>query len=203
MLAYIKGLVVAKEQGSVIIEANSLGYEILLNSRLLEVVTVGQELELYLHHRITEGHQALYGFSSLSERKLFLMLISVSGVGPKAGLAFLTAYSLEQAVQALAAADLNLISSISGIGRKTAEKIVLELKDKVSEQFTTVVAETNSSTVVSTNHLDSSFQDELTAALRTLGYSSGEIATALKKASAELVDSTNVEEAIKLLLKRI
>ena len=133
MIAYIRGLLVGKEPTRAVIEAAGVGYEFLVPlSTYDRLPKAGEEVKLLAYHCVREDDEILFGFATASERELFLKLIGVSGVGPKIALAILSGSSISELSLAIAAGDAKRISAIKGVGKKTAEKICVELRDKVS-----------------------------------------------------------------------
>ena len=130
MLWYIEGKILEISESSVLILPSSwVGYEILINELTYSKLTSSESVELYLYHHITEWHQTLFGFLELEEKKLFLELLKISGIGGKAGLQILM-LGKDRLIQAVQDDDQKTIESIKGIWKKMAEKIILELKDK-------------------------------------------------------------------------
>lgn len=144
----------------------------------------GGETMLWIHTHVREDVLDLYGFLDYSELEFFEMLISVSGIGPKGALAILGVTSIETLRKAIGTGDTSYLTKISGIGKKTAEKIVIELRDKIGTELK-----------------GSSLQGELDAleALKSLGYAQNEIREALKKISSDTDTSTKIREALKIL----
>jgi len=133
MIALIKGKVVANNGALlVVLTAGGVGYKIAVNPARAESWPVGNEIEILTHLIVREDTQDLYGFASESERRLFLYFLSVSGVGPKTALHLLSLGTIEEITDAIARNDAVYLTKVSGIGRKTAEKIVVELKDKIA-----------------------------------------------------------------------
>ncbi len=133
MIAYIRGTLVEKEPSRVIIEAAGVGYEILIPlSTFDKLPQKGEEAKLLVSHCVREDDELLFGFSSDREKDMFLKLTGVSGIGPKIALAILSGSSLGELCLAIASGNAKRIASIKGVGRKTAEKICVELKDKVN-----------------------------------------------------------------------
>lgn len=205
MIAYLKGKILSKEENYIIVENNGIGYQVFVNGPLLLKIQNGEDIELHIYHHIREDAQILFGFASALEKKLFLLITSVSGVGPKTGMAFLSKYTPEQLIGYIAKGDLSAISAISGVGRKTAEKLIIEIKDKVIKQFPEIKVEgaKKGSIIVSDNGLEEGFKNELHMALSALGYNSKEIEKAIDKNSLKLAEITRVEEGIKLILKNL
>lgn len=185
MLSYIKGKIIAKIKDDLIIESGDLGYRISVTPALLAEVKPGIEIELYLHEAARENSIEHYGMKTLDELDLFESLLSVSGVGPKSALAFLSLSSVASLRSAIAHGEADKLTQVSGIGRKTAERVILELKNKVGDIS------------ISDNEVGGS--DEI-AALIALGYSATQARDALAKVDASVVDSG---ERIRQALKNI
>jgi Holliday junction DNA helicase RuvA len=131
MIATIHGNVQAVQQGAVVVVLGGLGLRILVPDSVLEHAHVGRSVDLFTHLHVRETDVSLYGFDSQSELDLFVMLLGVSGVGPRTALAVLSTFSPETLRGALSKGDVVALTRIPGIGRKTAERIVLDLRDKV------------------------------------------------------------------------
>lgn len=134
MLSYISGRLEDKYEGIAIVEAGGLGYEVMVtNSCFCSLPNVGEQVRIYVDLQITKENEIfLYGFDSLREKNLYLQLVSVSGVGSKTALQILSGMKLEDLINSIAREDPRYISNVKGIGKKTAERIVLELKDKIN-----------------------------------------------------------------------
>jgi holliday junction DNA helicase RuvA len=188
MIAGVKGIITAIGGNWVIIEVGGISFQVYLpTSTLGKLGGVGQEAKLHTHLHVREDNLTLYGFSSAGELMLFETLITVKGIGPKLGLAMLSAMEVEQLTMAIAGGDANLLTTVPGIGKKTAERIVLELKEKVG------------GTWMLTQDLDAvRGNSEVVAALTSLGYSVAEATRAV----GSLPSSTpiSLEEKIKLAL---
>ena len=192
MIAHIKGTVVEKfPPSSIIVDVQGVGYEVNLTTLDFENTNLNDKTKFYTYHSIRENAEELYGFSTLVAKKLFELLISVQGIGPKAGMAILSLASPEEVRNAIANADSIFISKASGVGKKSAERVIVDLKDKVgipSHYGTTKAPEK----AVQLNE-----KDEALDALIALGFPLKEATAALEK-----VDKTlSVEERIKLALK--
>jgi len=133
MIAYLKGKIILKKDKYVIVNTGAIGYQVWLNEKALAVVKEDEEAEFYTHLYSREDSQELYGFLSLPELELFKNLLSISGVGPKSALATLAVASVSDIMQAVLTEDPNILQSVSGIGKKTAERIILELKNKIEK----------------------------------------------------------------------
>ena len=133
MIAYIRGVLAEKDPTRVVIEAAGVGYELLIPLSTYEALPrEGAETKLLTYHCVREDDEILFGFASEQEREMFAKLTSVSGVGPKIAIAILSGSSLSELALAISTSDSKRISSIKGVGKKTAEKICVELRDKVS-----------------------------------------------------------------------
>ncbi len=205
MLAYIKGEILAKSDNYVIIlNTTGLGYKVSLPLQLWEKQEVGQQATFFLYQQVREDHLALFGLSSFEDKKLFELLVSVSGIGPRSALAFFDAYSAADIVAAIAGGNIAAVNKIPGVGKKTAEKVILELKDKIKKVFT-VNAENSAKTEFTAgfSKLEERFRSELVMALTSLGYSSREIEKTIKDNEELLANTGSVEEGIRLLLKNL
>jgi len=192
MIAHIKGEIAEKFLNSVIVDVNGVGYEISLTSLEYEAVNVGEIHKFYTYHSVRENGEDLYGFSSLAAKKLYELLISVNGVGPKAGMAILSLASPEDVRNAIANADTSFVSKASGVGKKSAERVIVDLRDKVglpSHVGATEILKPSSEPVENDEALD---------ALIALGFPLKEATAALEKVDKSL----STEERIKLALKK-
>lgn len=193
MIAHLIGRATEKFLNSVIIDVNGVGYEVAVTSLDAEQVNLDDKVKLYTYHAIRENSEELYGFSSLAAKKLFEILISVNGVGPKAAMSILSLAPTEDVRNAIANTDSAFISKAAGVGKKSAERVIVDLRDKVgapSHYGATMVSSAAAQTIGPA--------DEALDALIALGFP-------LKEASAALasVDPTlPVEERIKAALKQ-
>ena len=133
MIAYLKGKILHIKSNYLILEVNDLGYQVFCNENTLLSLKEGDEIKIYTHHQVKEDLNELYGFLTLPELELFKLVISISGVGPKSGLNVLAAATVEDITQAILSEDPELLKSVSGIGTKTAERLVIELKSKIGK----------------------------------------------------------------------
>lgn len=189
MIAHIVGTVAEKFGGAVIVDVSGVGYEINVASGDYDAVVLDQQVKFYTYHHIREQSQELFGFSSLAGKKLFEMLITVQGVGPKAALAILSLDEAENVRNAIANADSVYLAKASGVGKKTAERVVVDLSDKVGMPIVyrkqgAVQTELNTS-------------DEALEALIALGYSLADATKALEGIDTSLPTSQRVREALK------
>ena len=132
MIAYLKGTVLTFNGETAILEVGGVGYELYCSGGAFKTLVVGKQAELYTYLQVKEDGITLFGFASTREKELFLKLISVSGVGPKMGISILATLSADEFSTWIATADTTRLSTVKGLGKKTAEKIVLELHGKIS-----------------------------------------------------------------------
>mgnify|MGYP002311547806 FL=1 len=184
MISYIKGVVDSVESDRVVIENNQIGYNILMPVTALETLGIGEEVKIYTYFNVREDAMQLFGFFSKEELELFKKLISVSGVGPKGGLAIVSALSGEQLQMAIISGDAKEISKAQGIGAKTAQRIIIELKDKIDLED---MIHTSGN-----DDISNSVQSDAVDALVALGYSKGDAFSAVKK--IEITESMDVEK---------
>ena len=185
MIGSIKGKIILKTEKFILVEANGVGYKVNVSPEILtKTQKEEEEIFLFIHTHVREDALDLYGFLDQKELEFFEMLLNVSGIGPRSALAILGITTIETLRKAINTGDTSYLTKISGIGRKTAEKIVIELRDKVGEELS-----------------GSSLQVELDAleALKSLGYSQTEAREALKKVSTELETNKKIREALKIL----
>ena len=142
MYAYIKGIVAEKTASSVVVDVGGVGYELFVTTSLAASCEIGSERKFSTYLSVKEDEMSLYGFSPQNEKSLFLQLLDISGVGPKLALAILGGLPLSELAGAIAAGNTAVICSIKGVGKKTAERIVMELKDKIEVPAGTSVAPT-------------------------------------------------------------
>lgn len=192
MIAFLRGRVQHKSLSSFILEVQNIGYQIFASESFLNDLRVGAEAEIYTHHHVREEADDLYGFKNGEDLELFELLLTVSGVGPKSALGVLTIATAGDIKEAIIRDDANLLTKVSGIGKKTAERIVLELKNKV-------IRSGSASGSLAANVLGGS--DEIDA-LMSLGYSLSEARGALNLVDSSLVDSgERVKSALKMMKK--
>ncbi len=191
MIAHLVGTITEKLPTSVIIDVHGVGYEVVVATPDLERVNLGDETKFYTHHAIRDNSEDLYGFSSLAAKRLFEMLISVSSVGPKATMSILSLGSTEDVRNAIANTDSAFIAKAAGVGKKSAERIIVDLRDKVGAPSRYGTSGELPSLANTTKN------DEALDALIALGFPLKEASAAL----AEVDPKLPVEERIKLALK--
>ena len=190
MIAHINGIIVEKFNNSLIVDVHGVGYEIMVPTPDFEDVKLGEERKFYTYHAIRENAEDLYGFSSLAAKKIFELLISVQGVGPKAGMAILSLAEAEEVRNAIANADIAFISKATGVGKKSAERVVVDLRDKVGAPSHYGATKAKFASVEEKS-------DEALDALIALGFPLKEATAALEKVDPALP----AEERVKLALK--
>lgn len=191
MIAYLKGTVLNKRKNYLIIEVAGVGYEVYVTQKLFSEVVTGQPIEIYTHQYIKEDALDLYGFKTLDELELFELLISISGVGPKSALGIMGIATAEELSSSIARGDASMLTKVSGIGRKTAERVVLELRDKMATLNFEAVAAGAGATAVAAQ------SDEIDA-LMALGYSLQQAREALRQVDPSITKSgERVREALK------
>lgn len=201
MLSYVRGELIAIEEDKVIVDVNGVGFGIFMPAQSMNYLPmIGEEVRLHTYMNVREDAIQLYGFLTRDDLKVFKLVIGVSGIGPKGGLSILSQMSPDDLRFAVMANDAKSIAKAPGIGKKTAEKLIIELKDKLDIEDVLNKDIDDSNVVVSTN-TSSEVQAETIQALVALGYGSTEATKAVKKVVID--DETTVEELLKLALKNI
>ena len=191
MIAHIRGKIEEKFGNALIVDVNGVGYEITVPTPDFEKSLLNEERKFYTYHAVRENAEELYGFSSLAAKKLFELLISVQGVGPKAAIAILSLAEAEEVRNAIANGDTAFISKASGVGKKSAERVALDLSDKVGTPSHYGATEVKFGTAAT------KAPDEALDALIALGFPLKEATLALEKVDVNLP----VEERVRLALK--
>ena len=191
MISHIKGVLEEKFNSSVIIDVHGVGYEISVTSLDYDNLKLTDHVKLYTYHKISENDEALYGFTSLAAQKLFELLISVNGVGPKAAMSILSLASPEEVRNAIANADSAFVAKAAGVGKKSAERVIVDLSDKVG-----LPTHYGSTTVKFKNEKPKN--DEALDALIALGFPLKEATAALENVDPNLP----VDQRIRLALKK-
>jgi holliday junction DNA helicase RuvA len=194
MIAFLRGDFARLTPAQVIVDVNGVGYELQISLNTYSAISNKEKGQLFTYLHITENAQTLYGFAELREKELFLQLISVSGVGAATARVMLSGMKPEEINRAIIQGNAKLLESIKGIGRKTAERLILELRDKVSKQADDI---TNLTAGHNTNETDA------LNALISLGIARNTAEQAIKKVNASTAESLHVEELIKQALKNI
>ena len=184
MIASLDGTVTQVSGTDVVVEVNGVGYRVYLGPSTLAAISTGQRVKLHTHHLVREDLQALYGFRSTEELAFFELIITVSGVGPKVGLAIVSSRPVADLQLAILQGDDAVLTSVSGVGKRLAGRIVLELKEKVDAAGSAATS-------------DGGGEAEVVAALEALGYSSREGREAARAAVASLPPDASLEDRVK------
>lgn len=193
MIAQIKGRLVEKTPTYVVIDCNGVGYQLNISLNTFSKIGDGESCLLFTHFVVREDAQLLYGFKEKSERELFRLLISVSGVGSSTAMMILSSLSPDETKSAIMTSDVNTLKGVKGIGAKSAERIIVDLKDKIGK-----VENSDNLTMFSNNTI----KEEALSALVMLGFSKAPAEKALSKIFSQTSDIT-VEELIKRTLKNL
>ena len=198
MIEYIKGEIAEITPALAVIDCNGIGYAINISLNTYSAIQGKPNIKLYIHEAIREDAHVLYGFSTKQERELFLLLISVSGIGGNTARMILSALSPAELCNVISSGNDKLLKSVKGIGLKTAQRIIVDLKDKIASTG----METVSGSISALSPAHSEIHDEAVAALTMLGFAQ---APSQKVVSAILKEDSNlsVENVIKLALKRL
>lgn len=179
MIAHLRGTLIAKQPGQAIVEASGVGYDVTISVPTFTALpSIGQQAALHIHTQVSEDQIALYGFLEAEEKRLFLRLITVSGVGPKQAIKILSGLAVDRTVQALRGQDHAQLTRIPGVGKKLAERLVVELKDKLDD-FAVAPA------VASAAGLKGAAVDDVLSALVNLGYQRAAAEKAVDQAIAK------------------
>lgn len=191
MIAYIKGELITKTETEIVVDNNGMGYSILVTTATLqEIGSIGTDVKLFIHMQTREDGISLFGFLKREEKALFEKLISVSGIGPKGGIAILSSGRIEDIVTNIAQGNALGLSKVKGIGKKTAERIIVELRDKVEASVDSVLA----------NFIDTSFSQDAGIALISLGFTKKEAQDLVEYAISQ--NATTLENVIQIALKK-
>lgn len=180
MISFIKGEAVDFGENSVVVDNGGIGYELTVSGMTIEKIKSGSPYVcLYSHMSVREDGIALYGFLTREEKNMFLKLITISGVGPKAAIGILSGIDIYNLMRAIMSSDIKTLSKIKGVGKKTAERIVLELRGEIDADSKLVMEATTQSGEQETIDADSA---DAIGALRSLGFTQAEAVEAVKKA---------------------
>ena len=197
MYAYIKGNLEEKTSQYVVIDVGGVGYKIFMSVSSIEKIgEINTKVKVYTHHHVWEDNISLYGFLSNEELKMFELLLSVSGIGAKTALAMLSTITPSKFTLSVITGDVSALKKIPGIGAKSAQRIILELKDKLKTEVAIVEEETE---ILNAVHQDESVQEAI-AALQMLGYNRKEIDVVFKKIP---VKELSVEDIIRQALSNL
>lgn len=204
MIAYIKGEVAWIEEERIVLESGNIGYNIMMPASSFDTQDlVGKEVKIYTHLNVREDAMQLYGFLNLDELKTFRLLLGVNGIGPKAALGILSGLTTDELRFAVLSDDVKTISKAPGIGKKTAQKLILELKDKIDleEVFETKQEHARETEGKMESKEENAAKKDAVDALTALGYSSTEALRAVRQTG--VTPDMDVETILKLTLKNM
>lgn len=200
MFAYIKGVLVTANPNQVVVDVNGIGYAISISCRTLgELPALGELIQLYTTFIVRELSHTLYGFLTSQERDLFELLMNVTGVGPKLGLSMIGHLTLNELQTAVSCQDLPTLCRVPGIGKKTAERLVVELKDRLPQLMPLSTAHFS----IPISHVVSSYAQDAMLALINLGYNQSNAQKAVKQSMEELSDKADLSSLIMMALKKV
>jgi Holliday junction DNA helicase RuvA len=195
LISYIKGTLAEKSPARIVIETNGVGYEVLIPLSSYDALPrVGEEVTVQTHHHVREDTQQLYGFATDKERQLFRMLISVSGIGPRLALGILSGANVDGFCEAVVGEEVDLLTAIPGIGKKTAQRLIVELKGRIEEEEVLVAVGKGLAAA------DSGTREAIEA-LMALGFTRSVSKKAVEKAAGGSEGSRCVEELVRSALR--
>ena len=201
MIAFLSGKLLEKQANTVIIDVGGVGYEVTIPlSTFYEIGDVGSDVELRIFTHVREDALQLFGFKTLRERDLYLKLISVQGVGAKSGITMLSGMNADEIVAAIRTENFAKLTAIPGVGRKTAERMVIELRDKISELASGISADASTAAGAAIGE-DAAFEDALSA-LINLGYQRNAAEKALQQAVRDGTE-INVQKLLRAALQSL
>jgi Holliday junction DNA helicase RuvA len=193
MITQLRGRLLEKNPTHIVVDCNGIGYEVNISLHTFSRLKSEEQITIYTHLQVKEDSHTLYGFMEKAERLVFRQLLSVSGIGANTARMMLSSLTPEQVVEAISTEDSDTIQSVKGIGKKTAQRVILDLKDKIrtSEEYSEIV-----------NSPSNSNKEEALSALETLGYTRKQSGKIISKICNNNPDA-NVEVIIKLALKNL
>lgn len=195
MISYIKGAITHKSPTHIIVEAGSIGYHVNISLHTFAKIESLETAHIFTHLIVKEDSQTLYGFAEEIERSIFILLLSVSGIGPNTARIILSSMTPEETRVAILSENVPAFNKVKGVGPKTAKRIILDLKDKV-------IKDSGESQVIS-NTQNNTLRDEALSALVALGFTKIHVQKALNKILSEQPEVLTIEELIKLALKQL
>lgn len=202
MFAYLKGELQEITEDNIVIDVNDIGYNVKVSSSTVQQLPgIGSKIKIFTYTLVREDTFSLYGFLTRDELDIFKKLITVNGIGPKGGLAILSVLSADALKFAIMTGDAKAIAKAPGVGAKTAERVILDLKDKISLEDTLTSYVSGNNVVSDDSLVDNVMKKEAIEALIALGYSSTDATSAVKK--VELSADSSVESILKAALKYI
>jgi Holliday junction DNA helicase RuvA len=195
MIAWLKGQLLEKQAPTLLLNVNGVGYELEAPmTTFYELPAVDETVVLFVHMVVREDAQLLFGFSSRQQRELFRSLIKVNGVGPKVALAILSTLSAQELLQSMANEDFKQLTQVPGIGMKTAQRLVVEMKDRLEKEFGDVALEARAQAGSAAND-----KDDAVAALVSLGYRPNDASRIVKSLPSELSSEELIRQALRSL----
>ena len=204
MIAHLSGTLLSKQATSVIVDVGGVGYEVTIPlSTFYDLEDSGSPVQLRIYTHVREDTLQLYGFRTTRERELFLKIISVSGIGPKLGITLLSGMSAEELIACIRTNDLARLTLIPGVGRKTAERLVIELREKITSLASAQIeAELSERTALSAEPTQDSVRSDALSALLNLGYQRSSAEKAVDGALAE-GGEVSVESILRRVLRKL
>jgi len=191
MISHLSGTILSKKGTYLVLDVHGVGYRVFCTKRVLENTTPGNELDLHTHLAVREDAMDLFGFPTEEELELFSLLIGVSGIGPRSALGIIGLESISKLVSAIAHGDVTYLTKVSGVGKKSAEKIVIELREKM-EVFD-----------ISEDDVTHQKNEDVLEALKTLGYRADEAREALRQIPEDVTEQgALIREALRLLSRK-
>jgi len=188
MISYLRGKIITKIKNYVIIDVNSIGYKVFVSSSFYDNLKIGNNYELYIYQQISEQTNSLFGFKNIEELDFYELLLTVSGIGPKTALSVMNQGNINDIKNSIYRGNNELLSKITGIGKKTSERIVLELKNKIATIGEKAVGAVDN------------FENDEIEALMSLGYSAEESLKALRSLSPEIKNkSDRIKKALNII----
>ena len=197
MYSYIIGKVISKSKNILILENNNIGYEIYMTEIALSELNIGEDAKIYTYYNVTQDNISLFGFKNLEEKKMFENLISVSKIGAKTAIGILSSISTAELAISIITNDINRLSKLPGIGKKTAQRLVLEVIDKVKTEEIIFTEEEQKS---NENYLNTTEKEkDFIEALKVLGYNIKEIESVIKTLDIKSSTEDMIKQALKIL----
>lgn len=197
MYSYIIGKVISKSKNILILENNNIGYEIYMTEIALSELNIGEDAKIYTYYNVTQDNISLFGFKNLEEKKMFENLISVSKIGAKTAIGILSSISTAELAISIITNDINRLSKLPGIGKKTAQRLVLEVIDKVKTEEIIFTEEEQKS---NENYLNTTEKEkDVIEALKVLGYNIKEIESVIKTLDIKSSTEDMIKQSLKIL----
>lgn len=203
MIGFVHGIVDDYDDDSVTLDVDGIGYQIFVPNTVVGALPeIGHAVRIFTHHYIREDSQSLFGFLTREDLKLFSQLILVSGVGPKVGLKFFSSMNSTQLISAIMSENVAVLTTVPGVGKKLAERLIIELKDKLPKLSFASASSLGAASIEISKGMKP-LHDDLLVALKQLGYSNDEIKTGLSRSSDQLTESMSLESALKIVFRHL